>query len=107
MSVLIVRESNAAVSTLSIPTGIAGDEVKLRNHLENLARAYTRDRSFCFWMKLSGGGLKAYYRMAKGIESRTYTAREITEAIFHKKALFFHPAEQILNMLEEPMLAVA
>src|SRR5437773_1426069 len=107
MSVLIVRESNAAVSTLSIPPGIAGDENKLRNHLENLARAYTRDRSLCFWMKLPGGGLKAYYRMVSGIESRTYSAREITDAIFHKKSLFFHPAEQILNMLEEPMLAVA
>src|SRR5690242_20152250 len=105
MSILIVRESNAAVSTLSIPAGIAADEIKLRGHLENLARAYTRDRSLCFWVKLTGGGLKAFYRMASGIESRTYTAREVTDAIFHKKPLFFHPAEQIVNMLEEPMLA--
>lgn len=102
----IVRESKSAIASLYIPPAAAIDEIKLKEHLNNLAREYNNG-SLCFWMKLPAGCLRAYFWTTNGIETRTYTSMEVTDALFHKKALFFHSAEAILNQLEEPMLAAA
>ena len=75
-------------------------------YLESLAQGYNVP-ALCFWMKLTGGRLKAFFWSQHGMEARTYSPEEVTDALFHKKAFFFHPAESILNQLEEPMLAAA
>jgi hypothetical protein len=102
----IVRESRSAIASIYIPARVADDEFNLRQYLENLAQGYNVP-ALCFWMKLSGGRLKAFFWSQHGMEARTYSPEEVTDALFHKKAFFFHPAESILNQLEEPMLAAA
>jgi hypothetical protein len=102
----IVRESRSAIASIYIPAKVAADECTLRRYLENLAKGYNAS-SLCFWMKLPGGRLKAFFWASHGMETRTYSSIEITEALFHKKALFFHSAESVLNQLEEPVLVAA
>jgi hypothetical protein len=55
----------------------------------------------CFWKKLTGGEIRAYFKTNRGIESRTYSIKEIVDAIFNQKKLFFYSVDQIVRLLEE------
>ncbi|MEW6733681.1 MAG: hypothetical protein AB1489_20300 [Acidobacteriota bacterium] len=101
-----IGESQGRLLHLPIPIKIAEDEGKLRRYLETVAQYHRLDYPSCFWIKLANGTVKAYFRLAKGMESRTYSAQEITEAIFSRRALFYHRMEEIIDqMANSPIIA--
>src|ERR1044071_9471792 len=104
--VTIVRETKTAITSIYIPTKVVAEESKRREYLANLAKGYNAS-SLCCWMKLPNGRLKAYFWASTGLECRTYSSIEVTDALFHKKPLFLHSAEAILTQMEEPILVAA
>ncbi|MEW6732922.1 MAG: hypothetical protein AB1489_16470 [Acidobacteriota bacterium] len=107
MSLVMVQESSSKLELISVPARVSTDEGKLRNYLDSLARNYSNSRLLCFWMGQSGGGLKAFFWTVSGLESRTYSTYEVTEALFHKKPLFSHCVTDVIALLEEPAILAA
>jgi hypothetical protein len=110
MPITVLRASNFIISKFYIPDIIAESEKDLRFYLDSMVlmeESNQSDRSLCFWIKLSGGRLRAYIHTRRGIECRTFSSKEITDAIFYGKSLFFYPVEKIVGLFEEPALAVA
>ncbi|MEW6736848.1 MAG: hypothetical protein AB1489_36510 [Acidobacteriota bacterium] len=101
MQIRVVKTSDVEMSTLSVPISLVEDDCTLRKYLFHFAQTCECDRHLCFWVNLTGGRLRAYFRTNSGIESRTYSPIEVTEVIFNKHTLLFQSPEEILSLLEE------
>ncbi|MEW6732692.1 MAG: hypothetical protein AB1489_15300 [Acidobacteriota bacterium] len=101
MQTRVVKTSDVETSTLSVPISLIEDDCTLRKYLFLFAQSCECDHRLCFWINLTGGRLRAYFRTNSGIESRTYSPLEVADAIFNKNTLFFQLPEEILSLLEE------
>jgi hypothetical protein len=97
----VVKTSELEISTFSVPVSLMENDSELRKNLYYFAQSCESDRHLCFWVNQAGGSLRAYFRTNRGMESRTYSPKEVTDAIFNSNLLFFQSPEEILNLLEE------
>lgn len=106
MLTILLQETVYELQPIAFQDIIAGNESDLRKGLAELA-AQSPERIKCFWKKLDDGRLRAYFPVANGVVSRTYTLGELTEFLFNDDPIFNYHVQEILLALEETEIPLA
>ncbi len=110
-SILVVREDNTGLIPIMVKmTGQEFDYTSFYSKLLDIAQARP---GFCSWVKFSGGGYGAYFCINNArIEGRSFSSKEVSDAIFERRsllcwpaALIRHSATQIAKLLEDVVAA--